>query len=108
LKCEVCGKEIEKSSYSNKVICSSECFHKDFWNQIVREKDIYLFIDGSCYWVGPEDEHRVFRGYDGRKFTIQRFDNGKIIETTNLWFRGDVPDGWQNELKDNAKFIPNK
>ena len=45
IKCCICGKEIEKSQFLGVVLCSSECFHKKFWNDIVNEKDIYTPYD---------------------------------------------------------------
>lgn len=49
MKCEICGKEIEKSSYSSAILCSSECFGKHFWNEIVKDKNNRIIINGHCY-----------------------------------------------------------
>lgn len=105
MKCKICGKEIEKSSYNNEILCSSKCFHKNFWNEIIKNKNNHLYIDGVCYWIGPENEDRIFRGYDGRKFLIQMTDNEKVLVTTNLWCQGDIPNEYKEILKDNAVFL---
>ena len=102
MKCIICGKEIEKSSYLHKVICSSECFHVDFWNDCLDESAI--IVGGECYHDGgikPEG-YSGFMGHSGRKFTIKMSD-GRIIETNNLWYNGKVPE--ERNVLDNAEFI---
>jgi hypothetical protein len=104
MKCIICGKEIEKSSYSHKVICSSECFHVDFWNNCL--DDSAIIIDGECY----HDRGRKpkccsgFLGFGGAEFTI-KMNNGRIIRTNNLWCNGKVPE--ERQVSDNACFIKN-
>jgi len=44
MKCVICGKEVEQSSYMHKVICSSKCFAVDFWNGTL--DDTAIIIDG--------------------------------------------------------------
>lgn len=99
MKCVICGKEIEKSKYTNAVLCSSECFKRLFWKEAL--DDEALIIDGECYHVEPEKKHGV-KGFGGREFTIQKAD-GEIIKTTNLWHQGEIPD--YAYRPDNAKFI---
>lgn len=102
MKCVICGKEIEKSSYSNKVLCSSECFHIDFWNDCLDEAAI--IINGECYHDGgmkPKD-YRGFLGFDGSLFKI-KMNDGRVIVTNNLWYNGEVPE--ERGIEDNACFI---
>lgn len=107
MKCIICGKQIEKSSYSNKVLCSSECFSKNFWNEIVEEKNIHTIIDGVSYCIGKEDDKSPFRGFGGQRFVIKKKD-GSIVATTNLWCQGDIPNDYKKLLPDNAEFICEK
>ena len=108
MKCKICGKEIEKSSYSNDILCSSECFHVNFWNELVEEynKDPYHnpVVNGTKYYVGDENNAGAFRGFDGARFCIL-FNDGTIILSTNLWCNGEVPEEYKDKLKNNAKFI---
>ncbi len=106
MKCIVCGKEINRSKYTNAVLCSSECYHINFWNEKVKGKDNpnIVRIDGTQYFIGDENSNSPVRGYCGRKFKIEKF-NGQIIETTNLWYNGDIPEEFRSVLSDNAKFI---
>ena len=102
MKCVICGKEIEKSQYSSKVLCSSECFHIDFWNDCLDDEAI--IIDGECYHDGGKkpSSYIGFLGFAGRVFHIEMND-GKTITTNNLWYNGVVPK--ERNIQDNARFI---
>ena len=102
MKCIICGKEIEKSAYSHKVICSSECFHVDFWND--RLDDTAIIINGECYHDGGRKPkgYSGFMGHSGREFII-KMNDGRIIETNNLWYNGEVPK--ERNIADNAQFV---
>jgi endogenous inhibitor of DNA gyrase (YacG/DUF329 family) len=109
LQCIICGKEIEKSSYSHKIICSSECFHIDFWNDNVEIKDDpkVVRVNGEQYYIGKENSHSLFRGFGGSKYIIKFFD-GREVVSTNLWYNGKIPDSHKELLPDNAEFIRDK
>ena len=106
MKCTVCGKEIEKSCYSNAVLCSSKCYCLNFWQEIITEKEEHIIINGQCYYDDGEvknpDRH-LFLGHAGRRFWIKFFD-GRTITTNNLWSQGDIPEEFREELPDNAEF----
>jgi hypothetical protein len=52
------------------------------------------------YTIENEDtEH--YRGFAGRRFVI-RFHDGRIVETTNLWSNGIIPEHFRDRLLDNA------
>lgn len=99
MKCIICGKEIEKSQYANAILCSSECFTVDFWNEVL--DDTAIIINGECYHDAGET-NSYWKGFGGRHFKIQ-MDDGRIIETENLWGQGKVPP--ERGVKDNAKFL---
>lgn len=102
MKCIICGKEIEKSGYSHKVICSSECFSVDFWNDTL--DNTAIIIDGECYHDGgaKSASYSGFLGHSGRQFKI-KMNDGRVIETNNLWYNGVVPK--ERDIEDNAYFI---
>lgn len=108
--CTVCGKEFEKTCFMKPYdnICSSECFHKNFWNEYVREynsdPERRCIINGNAYSIGEEHVPLYDRGYAGRKFKIKKND-GAIIVTTNLRCNGEVPDEFRDELSDDAEFV---
>lgn len=105
LKCEFCGKEIEKSAYPKviPVMCGSkDCFSEYFWNEIIDNKQDYLIINHRSYTIGKDT---FVKGFGGAKHAIKKFDSGEIIYTDNLWTNGDVPEKFWDKLPDNAEFI---
>ena len=104
MKCVICGKEIEKSKYLHKALCSRECFCIDFWDDCLDDKAI--IINGECYHDGGEkpSNYRGFLGFAGSVFHI-KMNDGKIITTNNLWYNGVVPK--ERNIQDNARFITN-
>ena len=103
MKCEICGKEIEKSQYYNKILCSGKCFMINFWQEIIAEKDKHIVIQGECYCDGGENSPGAFRGFSGRRFWI-RFNDGSTLTTNNLWYQGKIPEEFRKELPDTAEF----
>lgn len=95
MKCVVCGKEIKESMYQGDILCSHDCFTKNYWNNKLTKKAI--LINGECYHLGK-----------GNKTTTYYIlmNNGKKIKTNALYQIGTVP----KELYsgDNAKFITEK
>lgn len=103
MKCSVCGKEIEKSSYANNILCdSSDCFKENFWQDIIKNRKNYIFINKKSYSLG---ENPLYKGFSGKTFKIKLLENGKIIKTNDLRHQGDIPLKYQNTLKDNAMFV---
>ena len=106
MQCEIYGKEIVKSSYMNAVLCSSKCFERHYWQQIIAEKDKHIIIHGCCYCDcgNIENPGRYdFIGFSGRRFWIRFFD-GRTFSTNNLWRQGDIPLEYRAALPDNAEF----
>ena len=103
VRCEICGKEIEKSQYYGNILCSSECFTINFWREIIAEKDKHIVINGECYCDGGENAPGAFHGFAGRRFWI-RFKDGSTLTTNNLWYQGKIPDEFRPELPDTAEF----
>lgn len=105
MKCEICGKEIEKSSYIGNVLCSSECFTKNYWLERVKRKDVptQVVIGGQVFQIASEDSDRGVRGFGGRRFVIEFFDGRKVI-TTNLWINATIPEEFIEQLPDNARW----
>ena len=103
MKCEICGKEIEKNYYGDNILCSKECFTKHYWLGFVarkKDKDV-VRINGIHYVIGDENSLSCFRGFDGQRFRVY-FIDGRVVETTNLWHQGQIPKEFLEELQDNA------
>lgn len=113
--CPVCGKEHDKRYYSSSSskyadLCNNyECYETVFWLDIINNyNNTKMFtINGAVYELG--DNKGWDKGYGGNKFVIRpnRFngDKSKDITTTDLWFRGDVPKKFKQQLPDNAVFV---
>lgn len=108
--CSVCGKKQNLNKYASDFSGNLKryvmCFNCYFWMVDVGASN-YVVIDGVAYSIGEEDLNGDFdgpRGHGGRRFIIRR-KNGCIIETTNLWHRGDVPDAFRDKFPDDAVFL---
>ena len=108
MNCVICNKKITASKFCNKILCSSECFTIDYWNDMILKKDNpnIVRIDGNQYIIGRETDPEYPRGYGGRKFHIRFFDN-RLATTTNLWHQGEIPFEYKISLPDNAMFVDN-
>ena len=112
IKCKVCGSEDDLTHWSNrKELAELQlCHHCNHWHeqhymdQNVRGKYGYAIIDGGHY-VLCQHTNSHFKGFGGREFKIQ-FKDGYIAECDNLWFQGEIPEGyWRELMPDNAKFL---
>ncbi|MGI5927771.1 MAG: hypothetical protein ACOX8A_11450 [Thermacetogeniaceae bacterium] len=106
--CEFCGKLFDEPRYYkpyNK-LCSSECFHEKFWVDVLKDKDKHIIVDGNVYSIGGDTASGI-KGFGGALFRIKK-NNGDYIETDNLWYLGEVPEKYKNQLPDNAVFIFNR
>lgn len=73
-----------------------------FWEEVL--DDDVIIVNGVAYHTGRENEYYDGdKGYEGHHFTI-KFTDGRIIETTNLWYNGVIPEKYH--MKNNAEFIP--
>ena len=106
MNCIICNKEIEESEFTNAILCSSECFHVNYWNEMIEIKDNPRIarINKNQYYIGEETSNKTFRGFSERKYII-RFYNGREIVSTNLWYNGEIPESHQELLPDNAEFV---
>ena len=113
MKCKVCGKEENPEHWTcrDSLIEKRLCFSCNFWQEKYEYDQLHpgkgVVIDGTHYYIEDENSKSYFRGFGGAKFVIQ-FNNGEVVETTNLWCQGEIPAIWQEKFPDNAKFLPKK
>ena len=89
-----------------KLIERNLCFNCNFWWERIEKVDHpnSVRINNNHYWIENENASRnTFRGFGGQKFII-KFDNGRIVVTTNLWSQGEIPERFRDRLPNNAKF----
>ena len=113
VKCRFCGKEedpehwICRDSLIREQLCFS-CYHwQERYDYDQSHPEEAVVIDGVHYYIDDEDSKSHFRGFGGAKFVIQ-FNDGRVVNTTNLWCQGEVPPEWRDKFPDNAQFIPEK
>ena len=105
MNCVICNKEIEKSKYTNAVLCSDECFHDHFWQEHIKNHDDQtVIVNGTRYHYTYLEEKGYFSGHGGREFKI-KFHDGRIVQTRNLWCQGNIPEKYREQLPDNAIFL---
>lgn len=103
-KCAECGCDYQW------VYCSPDqgnCYTCQFWldrmnfdsSQSIRVKGNHYYNEGR----GPEVPHQC-RGFSGRSWRIKFFD-GRILETVDLWYQGEIPERFRDRLPDNAEFV---
>ena len=89
VRCEVCGKEIEKSQYFGNVLCSGECFTINFWRRIIAEKDKHIVINGVCYCdVGNVDNPLMNQTLD--EFRDELPDTAEFYTPEHIHFANNL------------------
>lgn len=108
-RCHIC-RTVEFGTWCEpmrtEVIIQKICRTCHFWMGIIEEyKSGHTFVCGgharsdggdkpgnsNTRWLGHAGHRWYFRMADGKEFT-----------TNNLWYRGEVPERWRDQLSDNA------
>ncbi len=86
------------------------CFDCSFWLKKItmpeEDENRRVIVNGQHYRIGNNDSG-IYRGFGGRRYTIH-FNDGRTVETCNLWCQGEIPEQFRAWLPDNARFIPGK
>lgn len=109
--CTHCGKEQElffNESLSKQLKDREICHSCKYWFDIIDayQKDDYkvAVVNGAVFAVCPrKDTNTKYNGFGGREFKI-RFNDGKVIETNNLWNGSKIPENFASKLPNNAVF----
>ena len=83
-------------------------FTKEFWQSKMkpelRDSPRTARVDGVHYYIGDSNANtRAFRGFGGALFLVE-FNDGRRVQTTNMWCQGTIPKALRTELPDNARF----
>ncbi len=104
--CQCCGEKYSKICDDESYI-GKNCFDCSFWLEKIKmspeDEAGRVIVNGQHYRIG-NDAAGPFRGFGGRKFTVL-FQDGRIVETTNLWCQGEIPERFRKMLPDNAVFL---
>lgn len=106
--CHECGGEIKYCyDHKDRLAKKVECFLCDFWSSLVGKDGIIVVRnDGKRhhYQIGPDTGEKSWKGFGGDRWRIL-FEDGRVIETTDLWHQGDVPERFHDRFPVTARFI---
>lgn len=106
--CKICSKR-EKANFlppiQQRMVEQNLCYVCLSWTEIIADdEESLVVIDQKAFLI--HDEKAIgMRGYGGKRFTIV-FNDGRVVETTNLWSKGNVPEHFSHILPNNAQFAP--
>jgi hypothetical protein len=100
--CQCCKSEFDPEQYYGLTLY---CFQCNFWKEKIEIKDSenVMRVNHYHYILGP---HIGMRGFGGRMFLFEK--QGKLYKSCNVWFQGEIPERFWNDLPDNAIFPQQK
>lgn len=78
-------------------------FLRQFWDDQAADRSNAVVIDGRHYRILPPEPYTPMAGFGGHRFRI-RLHDGRLVETSNLWTQGEIPDDRRTEFPDTAVF----
>ena len=106
--CPSCKKPFIKNNTPESYL-DENCFDCSFWLKKItmpeEDEKRRVIIAGQHYMIGTDSSRP--KGFAGRRFAIH-FNDGRTVETFNLWYQGEIPEQFRAWLPDNARFIPIK
>jgi hypothetical protein len=79
--------------------------HEGYWNQQLSDRTRAVVIEGIHYRIGTRTGGGDMNGHGGRLFRIRYLDDGRVVETRDLWFQGPIPPMFRDRLPDTAEFV---
>lgn len=83
---------------------SLDSFWKEKIKDFKRKNPDQVIVNGFHYYIGPENTPTNWKGMNGDLYIVEFFD-GRVVETTNLWCQGNIPERYRDALPDNAVFV---
>lgn len=109
--CAKCGKMYDTKYIEptkSEMLAANHCFYCNFWSAHAKQKNHpqVARVRGTHYWVNKSKPvgYQGSMGHGGRKFKV-RWNDGREMESNDVWCQGDIPDVWREELPDNAEFL---
>lgn len=104
--CKMCGQYFNTHYANNeRMIEKNLCFGCNFWDAMVERND-RIIANHTCYKDGgnkPSGD-RSCMGFGGAQWKI-RMNDGRLIETNNLWHNGEIPKHFWERMPDNAVIL---
>lgn len=111
--CKLCGQEENILQYNSSCkylsIMAKQhvCFQCAFWiDKIANPPPNRMIIGGCHYTVHPfvRRPNNVLKGCGGKEFYIRKMD-GTLIKSNNVWFQGEIPEHFRDQLPDMGHFL---
>lgn len=109
--CKICGAEEDADHWGDnlksELMEHQMCFHCNFWrnNYENDEHRKFAIVNGTHYVLRENNANSYFKGFGGAKFVF-KFNDGHIEECNNVWYQGNIPDGyWREFMPDNAEIV---
>lgn len=112
--CKICGAEENSERWIpsaaqelEELQMCNQCYHWYLQHRLdLEERGEYghAIVEGQHYTLLPAT-NGYFQGFGGRKFTFE-FNDGTRVECSNVWYQGEIPEGyWREKMPNNAKII---
>lgn len=107
--CVICGRRVHHNfmePVKQQMIAKNMCFSCNLWdNRASESPDNRMIVRHSMYTVSDEKASHFMRGFGGARFKFKSLKDGKVTESTNVWFGGDIPKYFWERMPDNAEMI---
>lgn len=103
LACVECGApDGARTTNREQLLADSVCFGCGYWRTLAETPGV-VTADWHRYEIGDDRPglSGSSRGFGGRRFVV-RFDDGRVVETSNLWTQGIVPEWFRDRVTPNA------
>ena len=106
--CRECGAIDNPENWlgGEKIAASGLCFRCKHWDDLLQRKDDPDVVRAQHrhYVLGSAQTPGRWNGFGGHRFKI-RFNDGREIETVDLWSQGVIPTHFRERMPDNAVFV---
>lgn len=109
--CRKCKKDLKPDWFrgygevmSARLQKNHECHTCDFWREKIEgQSDRTVIVNGVHFVAGAGG--KGIKGMGGQLHRIMFLEDGRYIETDDLWHQGEIPELFRPYLQDNAIFL---
>lgn len=118
IDCVLCGKHTGTmyATYGERMRRDKHCFTCVYWQEQIAadaaDPERAVIVNGVHHTLGDEPTEAQLRdrlkrstlGWGGAKVRV-RFHDGREVVSHNVWYQGEIPERWRDQLPDNAVFV---
>lgn len=109
--CRLCKSEFVPcygDRINSRMILRELCFDCNHWDELafLSQDRNSVRINGHQYWIQPPADPALSGEFSGFKKSVQKiqFIDGRKVETTNLWYQGEIPVAFRLRMPNNAQW----